>query len=214
MPLLASECIDESASVYLNDSAKTRWTTAILLPYLRSAYLELQAELEDNDLPPLHEISAVINVAIGVTELASPADMVLPIRLFERHVGETIWKLMDDRSWEPNADKDDRLNLWVYREGKIQLLGATSAVEVKLHYTRNLSAIASENSILEIGNAKGFLAARTAGLAATFGGVASARGEAANSRAEYFKSKIISTLVKRQGPIRRRRFPWESIRRR
>ena len=216
MPLLANEVMDESASVYLNDPAKTRWGYTTLLPYLRSALLELQAELEDNDMPTIHEVSAVLTVPPNTVLLTTPSDMVLPLKLYERGVGETRWEEMDELSWEPDADRDDKLHLWVYREGLIQLLGSSSPREVMLKYVRSLSALSSETSVIEVSNAKGFLAARTAGLAASFGGHATARGDAANGRAEYFKSKILSSLTKRtqDRPVRRRRFPWQQLSRR
>ena len=216
MALLASEVMDESASVYLNDPIRTRWSYATLLPYLKSALLELQAELEDNDLPSIQEISAVLTVAPGVVQLAAPADMVLPLRLEERAVGETHWQKMDERNWEPDADPDTKLNTWVFREGLIQFLGASTTRQVRLFYVRSLSAVSGENSTIEVANAKGFLAARTAGLAASFGGHATARGDAANARAEYFKNKIISSMTKRtqNRPVRRKRYPWQQLRRR
>lgn len=210
MPLLASEVMDEAASVYLNDAAKARWPYTVLLPYLKSAVGELQSELESNDLPPLHEIATIITVNIGEVALALPTDFVFPIYLEERAVGETRWQPMDELSWEPDADLTDKLRVYVFREGIIQLLGATTARQVRLRYLRSLNQIVSENSVIEVSNAKGFLAARTAGLASQFGGSATVRGENANGRAEYFKRLIISSITKRlqDRPVRRRRYRW------
>lgn len=215
MPLLASEVMDHSAAVYLDDATKSRWTFAVLLPYLRSAYGELQSALESNDLPPLYEVSAVISVPANTTDLTLPADFILPIRLEERAVGETRWQRMDELSWEPDEDRTDRLRVWIFREGKVQLLGATTTREVRLRYTRSLNTISTENTTLEISNAKEFLAARTAGLAASFGGRATERGTEANLRADGFKVDIIGTLSKRMQdkPVRRRGFYFPRRRR-
>lgn len=211
MPLLASEVMDEAAAVYLNDAAKSRWPYTVLLPYLKSAVGELQAELESNDLPPLYEIAAVITVNAAVEPLLDlPADFVFPIYLEERAVGETRWHPMDELSWEPDMDRASELKVWVYREGVIKLLGATTNRQVKLRYLRSLNQIISENTVIEVANAKGFLAARTAGLASQFGGSATVRGENANGRAEYFKRLVISSITKRlqDKPVRRRRYRW------
>jgi hypothetical protein len=210
MPLLASEVMDESASVYLNDAAKIRWPHAVLLPYLRSAIGELQSELESNDLPPLYEIGAIIPVPAGETFLDLPLDFVFPVYLGERAPGETRFTDLVELSWEPDADPTGKLEHYVFREGTIQFLGSTANREVRLRYLRSLSAIVSENSVIEVANAKGFLAARTAGLASQFGGSATTRGNSANERAEYFKRLVISTITKRlqDRPVRRRRYLW------
>lgn len=209
MPLSASDCMTEAASVYLNDSARTRWTNARLLPYLRSAYLELQAALEENDLPPLYEVSLSLTLNAGEKELtAPPVDMIFPLRLTERAPGETRYTDMDEINWEPDEDAQSKLYKWVFREGKIQFLGATTTRQVKIQYTRSLNTIAGENTNLEIPNAQGFLGARTAGLASSFGGRATERAAEANARAEYFKNAIINGLNKRtqDRPVRRRRY--------
>ena len=211
MPITAGDVIAEATSVYLNDSAKTRWTDVVLLPYLKSAILELQAELEDNDLPPIREISAVIPVAKNTKELTLPADFVFPIKLEEKYNNEQSWRGMDEVEWEPSeASTETRLKVWVFREGKIKLAGSVADTEVLLKYLRTLSQIADANSVIEVPNAKGFLAARTAGLASSFGGAATARGGEANARAGYFLRKIIQSLTKRlqDRPVRRRGYKW------
>lgn len=210
MPVLAKEVMDEAAAVYLNDSARSRWTYPILLPYLRSAIRELQGELESNDLPPIQEIGAIIPVNIATTELTLPTDFVFPISLAERAVGEERFTDMTEISWEPDADPEEKLKYWVFREGKIQFLGATSAREIRLKYLRSLTAIATENSVIEVPQAFGFLAARTAGLASNFGGSATSRATSANDRAGYFLRIVISTITKRlqDRPVRRRRYRW------
>lgn len=210
MPLLASEVMDEAAAVYLNDSAKSRWTYTILLPYLRSALGELQAELESNDLPPIHELSAIITVNIGELELALPNDFVFPVFLEERGVGDTRFTEMEEISWEPHADPKDKLKFWAFREGKIQFLGATSIRQIRLRYLRSLSAITTANSVIEVPNAKQFLSARTASLASNFGGSATQRASTADMRATYFLRLVISSLTKRlqDRPVRRRRYQW------
>jgi hypothetical protein len=210
MPLLASEVLDEAAGVYLADRNKYRWTNDVLLPYLRSAWGELQSALEDNDLPTLHEKSAPITVGPGTVELTLPADFILPISLKERAPGEVNWLDMSEVNWEPDETPGTKLEVWAFRENKIQLLGATSAREVLLRYVKSLSTISTSNSNIEIANAQGFLAARTAGLAASFSGRATERGDTANGRANVFKKEIIGALTKRMQdrPVRRRRYRW------
>ena len=209
MPLTAADIIEEATKVYLNDSAKTRWTDVVLLPYLKSAILELQAELEDNDLPPIREISAVIPVNANSKDLTLPADFVFPIKLEEAN-GTGGWSGMEEVEWEPDEVSETKLGYWTFREGKIRLRSSASATNVRLYYLRTLSQIASVDSVIEVPNAKGFLAARTSGLASSFGGAASARGAEAHARAAYFLRKIIQSLTKRlqDRPVRRRRYAW------
>jgi len=212
MPLLASECMDESASVYLNDAAKVRWTYAILLPYLRSAVGELQAELESNDLPSLYEIAVAIPVAVGETELQLPNDFVLPIYLDEQGAGETKFTKVNEVTWEPDTAPTSKLEAFSFRESKIRFIGATTPRTVRLRYLRSLNTVTNQSSIIELPNAKQFLAAQTAALASNFGGAATNRATMASNKAEYFKKLVISSLVKRlqDRPVRRRGYRWQA----
>jgi len=210
MPLLASEVMDDAAAVYLNDSAKSRWTYAIMLPYLRAAIGELQAELESNDLPPLYEISTFISVPIGDVELQLPADFVFPVLVEERGAGETRFTKMDEQNWDSSEPPTAQLRYWSFREGKIQFIGATSIRTIRLRYLRSLSAVTTESSVIEVANARQFYAARLAALASNFGGSATARATMADQRATYFLRLCISSLTKRlqDRPVRRRRYQW------
>lgn len=210
MPLLAKEVMDEAAKVYLNDASRVRWPDSVLLPYLRSAIGEMQSELESNDLPPLYEIAAIIPVPQGTTVLTLPQDFVFPVFLDERAPNEPHFMEMDEVTWDPDVDRNEKLRYWNFREGAINLLGATTDREIRMRYLRSLSAIETENSVIEVANAKGFYAARTAGLASQFGGSATARGQSANDRAEYFKRLVIAAITKRlqDRPVRRRRYQW------
>lgn len=210
MPLLASEVMDEAAKVYLNDGARIRWPDSVLLPFLRSAVGEMQSELESNDLPPLYEIATIISVPKNTTLLNVPQDFVFPVYLDERAPNEPHFMEMTEVTWDPDVDRNDKLRYWNFREGVINLLGALTDREVRLRYLRSLSAVVTENSIIEVANAKGFYAARTAGLASSFGGSATQRGTLANERAEYFKRLVIAAITKRlqDRPVRRRRYQW------
>lgn len=113
---------------------------------------------------------------------------------------------MDEVRWDPDIAAADKFKYWVFREGIVYVPPATQPLEVRLKYVRTLTQITAGNSPIEIPNAVGFLAARTASLASAFGGSATARASNASTRAEMFLKSIIGSLTRRlqNKPVRRR----------
>lgn len=173
MPLLASEITYQAASQYLNDAGRTRWTDAVLLPYLKGAYDQLQIELVAIDAPAIDEMTTTaISLAANTAEMAVIEGLLYPIKLWERKQAgaEGDWSELAEKDWDPSSPADSTLTRWAWREDVIKLLPSNQIREVKLLYKRALSAIADANSQVPIVLAKTFLAAKTAELAARYGG--------------------------------------------
>lgn len=214
MPLLASEILADAAATYLNDSTRGTWTDAVLLPNLKTAYDKLRLALVEIDAPTIDETTtAALNVAALATEVPAIADLLYPIKVWERGVGqnEDAWDVVDEGDWEPESTSGivNLLN-WKWAEDAIKVRPASIAREVKVYYKRDLSAIVSENSIVNLTLAKTYLSAKTAALAAGLRGNNPSRAQALDAIAEHEKEMYTGIIIKRmQGHgVRRQSFSY------
>ena len=193
MPDLASDAITEATSVFLNDPSKTRFTDAIMLPYIKRAHRELQLRFHNNGISVLNEVSSTVTIGAGDLTMGvnQPSDMIEPRHLEERASGETTYVDMQQKIWEPDDEQTSHLRFWVWREELIQFLGATEAREVRVYYLKSLSAISGVSSPLGILNGLGFIAARSAALAAKFNGQNPILGQSIDAEAVFFLNELI-----------------------
>ncbi len=210
---VASDILDEARDVYLNDPLEKLYTDQVLLPLLKKAYRDLQQQLIDNGVSVSREKSSALTLAANTLTISSasspalPTDLLYPIKLDEKFSGEadTAYVPMREESWEPDATQSDRLVYWTWRENEIKLVGSTGTVLVRIKYWKSLSAIADANSTIPILDSEGFLAARTAALAAFTIGNSDSKASAISQEADSLLETLLSTAVKgRQDmPIRR-----------
>lgn len=163
-----------TARALLNDPSATLWTDTILLPFLQEAYRELQVQVALSGIPVTNEVATVLSVATGATNLSNvagfpTATFVEPIQLFERYPGETDSNFIeiDEKTFIPNQDKGDRLSVWAFVAGLVQVLGANRATEVKMRYTQSLNPLTSAGSVISLIFGENYLGHRTASLAAS-----------------------------------------------
>lgn len=218
---VANDCAKEAAAL-LNDPAMTEWDFGALLPYLQKAHRELQVELNLNGLPVIKDTSAIITVPALTVDLTAPAgggaslqpaNLIEPDYLEERQTGTTnLFADMEETVWDVNDLQEPELRFWSWRNEKILFLGATAAVDIRIHYKGGLTVPASENDALGFINAQLFLAPRTAALAAGTIGSLIAKREL-DQDAENWKAKVIRYNIRgmqgsggvRRIPYRRRR---------
>src|SRR5690348_7524569 len=128
-PVTTFQCL-ESARIHLNDEMGLMWPDNRLLPKFQEAHRELKNELILNGIPVVHEVSVVLTVPAGTTDLTTvtnyPSDMLIPIWLKERQVGQQNVDFTDmvQVSFIPNTQQEVYLNYWAWIEEKIMLLGA------------------------------------------------------------------------------------------
>lgn len=166
--MTAATVLAQSA-VLLNDPAQSTWTNTVLLPCLTKAGEELEQHFEVNEIPIQKQVSIVIEVTTADTELAQlPTDMVEPIHLWERTDDSTEdWiKVREVEFIDMNMNDTNQIVQWAYRNGKIYINSPTTDREVKLDYVRSMTALDSTGATVEVQQAKNFLAARTAQIAA------------------------------------------------
>jgi hypothetical protein len=166
--MLASE-VTAQAAVLLNDASQAFWTNTVLLPCLTKANEELEQLLEINEVPLQKQVSQVIDVDSGDTELALPTNFVEPIHLQERLRDSTDdWSDFLTRvSWiDPNDTTSSVIDSWAWRDNKVLINPPDNDREVLLYYTRKLTPLVAAGDTVELAQSKTWLAARTAQIAA------------------------------------------------
>lgn len=214
-----------SARTHLNDDNAINWPDTSLLPKMQEAFRDLRLELELNGIQIVDEVSADITVNAGVTDLSTatgyPTDMISPIWMKEKQVGETDAYLisMTPVDFIPNVDQDITLNWWSWQMNTIKLLGALNAVIVQLRYRRDLIVPRLNTDSIAVAMGESFLSYRTAAMA--FSSVKDfTSADRMDARAEMNKGKLIQfftnyekqMLPAKRMPYHRRNWFKNSIR--
>jgi len=211
MPLYTvAEVIEESRALLNATAATNLFTETQLLPLFKKAYDELQDLLQLADIPVIWESVVPTNVPINGTTLTLPADFYSPIELHEKDVGQTDdnYSLMQRVMWLPDAISSNMLTWWEYREQAINFIPPLAARTVRLRYYKALPTIVDGTDDVEVNNAKTFLAARTAALAAFTIGEDNERASALQEDANAALDRIERLSVKNSQELRARRRPF------
>ena len=96
-----------------------------------------------------------------------PTDIIEPLDLFERQVGQyrVDFVKMNQVEFLPDYSKDTFLRYWSWNGEAIILLGATVAVQVKIHYRRQLQIPTVNSDSIGVTLGETFLSYKTALLA-------------------------------------------------
>lgn len=212
---LASDIMDE-ARVLLNDQAAANYTNTVLLPVVKKVYREAQQKIGNVGGPVVKEQTATLTIPALTTKItfssspALPAALLYPIQLQEKVSGEDDSRYMDmhEREWVPTTTQDTRLRWWSWIDDEIRFLGATVPVPILIRYYGGLAELAAANSPILILDAKSFMAARTAAIAAFSIGGSLQRAQVLQQEADDSLETLLERIVKnRQGvPVRRKKF--------
>ena len=216
------------ARALLNDSAAAVFTDTLLMPFLNSAYRGLQRELAENGVSVLAEqqdIALSVDPTTGVTptELSDtsspqlPTDCLAPHMLWERATANTsdvfipMEKFMSGGSML-NLQPSTYLRLWEWREDKINLIGATQSITVRVRYEKVLPQLTLGADPVQIRSATDPLAFATAALAARSRG-ARALAQDLLGTAQMAIENLIERYVRPEQTKGRRRQPYSYHRR-
>lgn len=212
MPLTVAD-INTYVQFLLNDASGSVYTAAVILPALKIANDDLQAELLDNDIRYLDEEASEQDIAIGAVVLTTiPSDMVEPIEIHERSTSSTLasdYVLMERRNPLPDLEQAETLRFWEWREQAVNFIGATAARGIRLRYRKLITALANDASTVAMQHAKNFLAYQTAGHIKAHIEENMEGAQVTYNLASNAMDKLLGRLVKGQQadtPIRRRRF--------
>lgn len=216
------------ARALLNDSAGAVFTDTLLMPLLNSAYRGLQRELAESGVSVLVEqqdIELDVNSSTGATnteisDVSSPqlpTDYLMPHMLWERATTNTsdvfvpMEKFMSGGSML-NLQPSTYLRLWEWREDKINLIGATQSITVRVRYEKILPLLTLGTDPVQIRAASDPLAFATAALAARSRGARALAADLLGS-AQQATERLIERYMRPEQVKGRRRKPYSYRRR-
>ena len=212
----------------MNDTAAAVFTDPLLMPFLNSAYRGLQRELAENGVSVLAEqqdlalstdpVSGVTPAEISdVSSPQLPTDCIVPHMLWERATANTndifvpMEKFTSGGSML-NLQPSIYLRLWEWREDKINLIGATQSITVRIRYEKSLPSLTLGTDPVQIRSATDPLAFATAALAARSRG-ARALAQDLLGAAQMATENLIERYVRPEQVKGRRRMPYSFHRR-
>ena len=211
------------ARALVNDSAGAVFTNALLMPLLNSAYRGLQRELAENGVSVMAEqqdIGLDVDSSTGVTnrELSDvsspqlPTDCLVPHMLWERAASNTTDVFVPMEKFTSGGamlslQPSTYLRLWEWREDKVNLVGATQSITVRIRYEKLLPLLTLGTDPIQIRSATDPLAFATAALAARSRG---ARALALDllGTAQMATEQLIERYVRPEQVKGRRRMPY------
>jgi hypothetical protein len=212
----------------VNDTAGAVFTDTLLMPLLNSAYRGLQRDLAEVGVSVLVEqqdLDLEPDPATGITptEISDtsspqlPTDCLVPHMLWERATANTTDVFVPMEKFTSgggmlNLQPSTYLRLWEWRQDKINLIGATQAITVRIRYEKVLPELTLGTDPVQIRSATDPLAFATAALAARSRG---ARALAADllGAAEMATENLIERYVRPEQVRGRRRMPYSFHRR-
>lgn len=214
---LAEDVMQRSA-VFMNDPAQTVWNNTVLLPFLQTAHDELQDVLTENGIPVTFEVAANIAVLSGIKILSPlPNDFVAPINLEERpstSTNDSDFIPIIQVALLPSDDPTQNLRYWDWSGQNIRFIGATLDKTVRLRYLSLVGSIQGDSSAITVTGSFGYLAARTAALAARDIGQNPTRADSLDVRASLSLKRVINREVRALQGVPAKRKPFWANRRR
>lgn len=229
MPVLPTTAYSQAedalnlARALLNDTAAAVFTDTLLMPLLNSAYRGLQRELSENGVSVLTEqqdIELDVNSSTGITsteisDVSSPqlpTDCLAPHMLWERATANTTDVFVPMEKFMSGGDMlnlqpSTYLRLWEWREDKINLIGATQSITVRIRYEKTLPLLTLGTDPVQIRSATDPLAFATAALAARSRGQRALAADLVGA-AQMATENLIERHVKPEQVKGRRRRPY------
>ena len=229
MPVLPTTAYSQAedalnlARALLNDSAGVVFTDTLLMPLLNSAYRGLQRELSENGVSVLTEqqdIELDVDPTTGVTnteisDVSSPqlpTDCLAPHMLWERATANTTDVFVPMEKFMSGGDMlnlqpSTYLRLWEWREDKVNLIGATQSITVRVRYEKTLPLLTLGTDPVQIRSSTDPLAFATAALAARSRGQRALAADLVGA-AQMATENLIERYVKPEQVKGRRRRPY------
>lgn len=219
MPTSAGSVMNLAAAL-LNDRAKQKYTYAVQLDYLKIALMELSELLELSNIPVTNEVSAVLTVPQGTTQIGYATVPALPAALTELvNVHESDFATKDFYRISPVdflpahlfGTTNHNFGIYAWRNNFIELPLANGIKYLKLDYIQSLkNNVVDENSMIGITNGESFLHYRTAGLCAWFVDENKERADVLNNDATLAIERATGIAVKGKQNLTTRRRPFRS----
>jgi len=216
------------ARALVNDAAGAVFTDTVLMPFLNSAYRGLQRELAECGVSVIAEqqdleldtdpVSGVTPTEISdVSNPQLPTDCLAPHMLWERATANSTDVFVPMEKFTSggsmlNLQPSTYLRLWEWREDKVNLVGATQSITVRIRYEKILPLLTLGTDPVQIRSATDPLAFATAALAARSRG-ARALAQDLLGTAQMATENLIERYVRPEQLKGRRRMPYSYHRR-
>lgn len=178
----AGDVLDLARSM-MNDPNAVLWTDAMLFPLLNAAYRSLQEDLAINGVSVMQATTTLdlpyttvngVSLAPNPPQIADdtspqlPTDLVVPYTLEEQATGTDDLFIPMERITGPlpNFEPMSYLRIWKWETDRIDLIGATRAITVRIYYERALAALSAETDPVQIPYATRSVAYEVAAFAA------------------------------------------------
>jgi hypothetical protein len=211
------------ARALLNDTSGSVFTDTLLMPLMNSAYRGLQRELAENGVSVMAEqqdidLDTDPTSGITVTELSDtsspqlPTDCLVPHMMWERATSNSTDVFVPMEKFTSggsmlNLQPSTYLRLWEWREDKVNLIGATQSITVRIRYEKLLPLLSLGTDPVQIRSATDPLAFATAALAARSRG-ARALAQDLLGTAQMATEQLIERYVRPEQTKGRRRMPY------
>lgn len=229
MPVLPTTAYSQAedaltlARALVNDTSSAVFTDTLLMPLLNSAYRGLQRELAENGVSVLMEQQDIELDLVGTTGVTNteisdvsspqlPTDCLMPHVLWERATANICAVFVPLEKFTSggsmlNLQPSTYMRLWGWREDKINLIGATQSVTVRVRYEKVLATLTLGTDPVQIRSATDALGYATAALAARSRG---ARALAVDllGAAQTAIENLINRYVRPEQTTGRRRKPY------
>jgi len=211
-----------SVAALMNDIAQEEYTDNNCLPYFNIALADCQEIFQLNDIPSTHEVSTVIDVAAGVTNIGFSTTPALPSNLVEI---KNVWERLSETnpySWVKRLEflplswegiTVNSFGAFAFVDQELHFPESVQDNQIKLDYLKDIFSPVDANDVdidIPIIRAQSYIQYRTAALCAFFIGENSERAGVLQSEAEKALDRSIGISTKGRQNIRTRRQPFRA----
>jgi len=216
MAIATATAVLLQASGLLNDAAQTSFTNAVLLPYLKISFDELQIAMDGYQLPFVNKSAAPVTVLAAATTMTTPTDMVRPTNLWERPSTSILladYTQMRESTWDLKLPPTSEKGVWSWVGNAFVFPVSLSDRSILLEYVATLTDPAIPGSdTVQLQRMHVFLQYRVASLAAKYVMQDDQRADALNTDALRSLDAVLRAAVRsnQSKPVKRRpfRYSW------
>ena len=164
----------------INQPGSRQFTDPEIKEHINRALGAIQMGLQSHGVKDIRA-EATITLPAAATSITSattpalPTGFASPIRLWEKN-GD-LWRDMTQvKDHLPqNAQQGERLVWWEWREQGLRFVGATQAIDVKIHYRMNVTDVAYPTDTISLSNLTEVIIAKASAIGAVIAGLSTAQ---------------------------------------
>lgn len=217
------EVISGIASL-MNDTAQYQYTNENVLPYLNIAMRDLMEIFEVANVQYTNATSEILNIPAGTREIGPsggppqlPSGLIEIQNVWERQAGIDPWIPMSRKEFLPYYEEGVEISqflVFVYNEGKIQVLPANQDNDLKIDFIKNMFNLPININQMAMqmpfNLCQSYLEYRGAQLCSMYIGENPTRAEQLGMDAQLAIDRALSIYAKGRQAINTRRRPFRS----